>query len=503
MTLIGYKWHSIEPLEEKDHLVDLSEIDSLHAAWKQTREDLNQFNPVELREFHDQLLRSWSIETGIIERIYDLDEGTTQTLVERGFLVDLIDRSSTNLDPAELVVILNDQREAAQYVSDAIAQHRPLTRGFLNELHALLTRHQPTTHAIDQFGNILNVPLISGEFKLHPNNPTRRDGTVHEYCPPLQVSSEIDTLLTWLNSYQNEHPIIKAAWLHHRFAQIHPYQDGNGRVARCLVTLVLLHGHFLPIVIGRHNREDYIDALEQADAGNLSGLTRLFAELEKKILLRAISIAGKQTLAKDYEVKLVEQVAQSIASRLQQRKNQERTQLRGVNHLAEQLLAKAKTELNQLVEASTQLLNAQNEMSFDAPPFNKERDEGGPHVQAREYYYRNQVEHTARDADQWANFNEAHYWLRRSLQCQDSRLTFVVSWHHVGRELTGVMEVTSFGQISYQSEEANNLTKDFVSCMLNPFTFTWSDHFEGVSNRFQHWLNECFAIALQHWGDTL
>src|SRR6202163_1693541 len=85
-------------------------------------------------------------------------------------------------------------------------------------------------------------------------------------------------------------PEVQAAWLHHRFTQIHPYQDGNGRVARALTNLVLIKNQLFPVVITRDQRPQYIEALEAADIGNLDSLTRLFADIEKKTILEAISL---------------------------------------------------------------------------------------------------------------------------------------------------------------------------------------------------------------------
>ena len=45
--------------------------------------------------------------------------------------------------------------------------------------------------------------------------------------------------------HRNHHdvaPEVEAAWLHHRFTQIHPFQDGNGRIARALATLIFVKG---------------------------------------------------------------------------------------------------------------------------------------------------------------------------------------------------------------------------------------------------------------------
>src|SRR5207249_5278292 len=121
-------------------------------------------------------------------------------------------------------------------------------------------------------------------------NPRRPDGAIHEYCPPIHVDSEMGNLLEWLSKYFDDDPIIVSSWLHHRFTQIHPYQDGNGRVARALTTMVLLQADLLPLVLDRDLRIDYIEALESADLGDLAQLAGIFARLERTAILQALSV---------------------------------------------------------------------------------------------------------------------------------------------------------------------------------------------------------------------
>jgi Fic family protein len=180
---------------------------------------------------------------------------------------------------------------------DCVAGGRPITKGLIHELHSILTKHEDTTTAMDQFGKRREIPLLKGKFKELPNNPRRIDGNVHEYCPPVHVETEIENLLTWLNQYDAEDPIVVAAWLHHRFTQIHPYQDGNGRVARALTTLVLLRSELLPLVIDRDLRVEYIGALEVADADDLSPLASLFARLERAAIMQALSVDADKEIS--------------------------------------------------------------------------------------------------------------------------------------------------------------------------------------------------------------
>jgi len=241
-----YRWKPIEPLSDAERSIDLADIQPLYESWRAAKQRLQQSSPEGLQRFAAQLVRRLSIETGILERLYDLDRGTTEALVTAGFIEDLVARSSTDIEPARLITILSDQEAGIKLVMDCVTQNRALTKGVIHELHATLTRHQETTIAVDQFGKRFEIPLLHGAFRKLPNNPSRPDGVIHEYCPPEHADSEIEKLVGWLGEYRDEDPLIVAAWVHHRFTQIHPYPDGNGRVARVLTTLVLLQADLLP-----------------------------------------------------------------------------------------------------------------------------------------------------------------------------------------------------------------------------------------------------------------
>lgn len=100
----------------------------------------------------------------------------------------------------------------------------------------------------------------------------------------------MENLITWYNE-SLEYPCeIRAAWFHHRFTQIHPFQDGNGRVARALATLIFLKDDYFPLVIRDSDRTKYIASLESADNGNLNDLITLFTSLQKESILKALGI---------------------------------------------------------------------------------------------------------------------------------------------------------------------------------------------------------------------
>lgn len=185
---VGHHWRPIEDLPDNwRNLVD-TDLAYLVEYWNENREELASHGGV--RDFNRRLQREWAIETGLIERIYTLDRGTTEILVERGLQENLIAASATNRDPALVSDILRDHALALDGLFDFIKRDRELSTGFIKELHAVMLAHQDTASARNTFGRRVEMPLAKGEYKKRPNNPLRPDGLLHEYCPPEQVASE-------------------------------------------------------------------------------------------------------------------------------------------------------------------------------------------------------------------------------------------------------------------------------------------------------------------------
>ena len=225
------QWRPIAPLVPQPNR-DFSADDDLRQQWLSQRSNVEHTG---LTALH----RSWAIETGIIEGIYQLDEAQTRTLIEQGFEPSNIPPSGTGQDPDNLLAILQDHMTALDAIYSEVQRGRSITHSAIQQLHQVVVAHQPTYRAMNQSGQWFDATLHAGAFKTLPNNPTRPDGVLHHYCPPEHVDSELDNLLGWYDEYANQPEIYHrqvAAWLHHRFAQIDPFQDGNGRVTRALVT---------------------------------------------------------------------------------------------------------------------------------------------------------------------------------------------------------------------------------------------------------------------------
>src|SRR5277367_941078 len=111
-----------------------TEIDGIRKIWSEQRKRLK--GTKQLAEFSERLSREWAIETGIIEDLYDIERGVTQTLIERGFQAELLVHGSTNQPPNYVIQLLKDQKAALDGIFDFISQRRELSTSYIKELHA-------------------------------------------------------------------------------------------------------------------------------------------------------------------------------------------------------------------------------------------------------------------------------------------------------------------------------------------------------------------------------
>lgn len=493
--MTAYNWKPIEPLSERDLAIDMTSIRPLYDSWRSAKEKLKESSSDSLKGFTDRLIRSLSVETGILERLYELDRGTTEALVSQGFAEDLVSRSSTDVEPGHLIDVLRDQEAAIQLVMDYVANNRQLSKGMIHQLHEILTRHQNTTSAVDQFGKRMKIPLKKGDYKDQPNNPKRPEGSFHEYCPPIHVDSEMDNLIAWYKERQSEDPLIVAAWLHHRFTQIHPYQDGNGRVGRALITMVLLRADLLPLVVDRDLRVEYIKALESADFGDLEAVCVLFARLERNAILQALSIDTDLELSRDKT--LTTAVIGSLGDKFRKRRLEKDERLRRVNGVAESVRNTTRREIELAFTALREPIEMIGEPEIHVL-------DGGPD-RANAHWYKYDVIESGRVSGKYINFSEHHYFSRATMRVGPERLLFVVSLHHVGRELTGIMEATMFAKLeSYaDTDDANASSEEHFSCSLDPFVLTWNTNPDEIEESYKRWLDAGIAIAIKEFGERL
>ncbi len=117
-----------------------------------------------------------------------------------------------------------------------------------------------------------------GDYKDQPNSVITKTGEIFDYTSPEETPIKMAELMLWYQSENSSHPIIKASQLHYDFIRIHPFDDGNGRVARLLVNYVLMRHSFPPIIIKSAEKDKYLTALNKADIGDIDAFHEYMAE---------------------------------------------------------------------------------------------------------------------------------------------------------------------------------------------------------------------------------
>lgn len=121
--------------------------------------------------------------------------------------------------------------------------------------------------AVTPDGQRVKRTTSPGQYKAVPNNVQTSTGEIFHFTPPDQVPQEMADLLDWYRAREDEgeHPLITAATFHYRFVRIHPFDDGNGRMARLLMNMILMNHGYTVAIVQRHKRNEYLQRLEEAD----------------------------------------------------------------------------------------------------------------------------------------------------------------------------------------------------------------------------------------------
>ena len=153
-------------------------------------------------------------------------------------------------------------------LSEATENKQPLTQNFIRTLHKTLLREDYTVYRNLPGGMQTSYTIHAGQYKTRPNSVITRYGDCFEYASPEETPALMTDLINWYNSEEELgrlSPVELAALFHYRYIRIHPFEDGNGRVARLLVNYILSR-HGLPMIVVRSRlKQAYLEALHQAD----------------------------------------------------------------------------------------------------------------------------------------------------------------------------------------------------------------------------------------------
>ena len=195
-----------------------------------------------------------------------LSYGQTQLLLYFG-------KSSGDVSVSDIEEMKAHDVALSQIEEMAKDNERPLTEMFIKELNETILVKPFWKDAISPNGSPTRKKIEIGQYKTSPNSVMLKNGETHEYASPEETPAFMSDLLSWYNKNKEIlHPVQLAAEFHYRFVCIHPFDDGNGRVARLIMNYIMFKNNYPPVIIKTDDKEGYLTALQKADTGDLLSL---------------------------------------------------------------------------------------------------------------------------------------------------------------------------------------------------------------------------------------
>jgi hypothetical protein len=284
-------------------------------------------------------------------------------------------------------------------------------------------------------------------------------------------------------------PEVESAWLHHRFSQIHPFQDGNGRVARAVASLLLIKDGLFPLVVARDDKPAYLDALEAADRRDLKLLVALFAKLQRVQFAKATAVS-EAILSADSNVRqLLGNLAHAAAKAAEEK---QRTLRRVFDHAAT-LASDTADRLSILApEIETALSNfLPNSRAFVTTA-----------SKATEHYFRAQIIDNARHhLKYYADTADYRSWVALDVRWE-RRAKLVFAFHGIGRSFSGTLICAPFLEFRDRDDD-EQVHSTLVPVADEGFLLFYSEAAGSVLERFRPWRETVLKVAIRELTDNL
>ena len=158
--------------------------------------------------------------------------------------------------------------QAITFIIDSIRDKEPLSEIFIRHLHKLILVKPFWADAKTADGQPTKRLIKVGEYKAEPNHVETQSGDIFYFAEPIDTPAKMQELVEWFRDKSEQletSAVLIAAEFHYRFVRIHPFDDGNGRLARLLMNFVLMRFGYPPVIIKNEDKDNYIAVLEQAD----------------------------------------------------------------------------------------------------------------------------------------------------------------------------------------------------------------------------------------------
>jgi len=235
----------------------IGELDRLKAEL----ETLPPLSPDNQRKLDDKFRLEWNFHSNHMEG-NTLTYGQTHMLLFFGKVTG--EHEKRDYDEMEAHdVSINMVKEWAK------EKDRKLTEVDLRTLNKIILVKPFYKEAITPDGQSTRKRITPGEYKSTPNSVQLKNGQIHHYATPGETPAKMKELFDRYAELTEKHSISKAVVTHHGLTAIHPFDDGNGRVARLWSNYILMKEGIPPLIIRTQNKDEYLTALQKADTGDL------------------------------------------------------------------------------------------------------------------------------------------------------------------------------------------------------------------------------------------
>ncbi|MFH0808750.1 MAG: Fic family protein [archaeon] len=125
------------------------------------------------------------------------------------------------------------------------------------------------------------ISETAGEYKILENCLTNSSDDIIDYTTPAKfVKERMDRMMEWYHKNKEKlHPFVLATVIHTQFVATHPFDDGNGRVARLIFNFVLIKNGYFPVIFYNSDKQEYYSNIRRSKYGDISSFLNYALQL--------------------------------------------------------------------------------------------------------------------------------------------------------------------------------------------------------------------------------
>jgi len=234
----------------------LDRISQLYAEWK----SLQPLKPEDQKRLDEKFRLEFNYNSNHIE-------GNTLTYGQTKLLL-IFERTEGVHELREYEEMKAHDVALKMIIEEANDKERPLTENFIRTLNEIILVRPFWKDAETLDGQNTRMEVKVGEYKSRPNHVRTATNEIFHYATVEETPAMMKDLVDWFNSEVEKDelsPIELATLLHYRYIRIHPFEDGNGRIARLLVNYVLFLYDYPMIIIQTKDKNNYLRTLNRCD----------------------------------------------------------------------------------------------------------------------------------------------------------------------------------------------------------------------------------------------